>query len=383
MTTSNFSDLSNDALLSSLLASIGNERKYVAQVIAHLMEVEDRRLYLDLAFPSMFEFCTRKLKLTESEAYRRIAAARLVRRFPRLLDPLSTGQLHLSGLLLLRDLFSEENLDDLIAAAAGKTKRQIEELVAKLAPKPPVAGSIRKLPTPSRGSAPNGAPLPAGGQTRGRHEPQVVPLADAMYKVQFTARAALRDKIEDARALMRHRIPSGDLAAVMEHAVDLLIAKLHREKAGKTARPRSTPAPTASARVTQATRREVAARDGVQCSFVGPDGERCASRSFLEIDHQHPKALGGTGDASNVRFLCAAHNRHAAEQVFGKTYIEKRIRSSQSNRKARRGGDDRAPRPATSGTDEGRSASTPPAWARPLQAIVKEAIDRFSPGLTR
>jgi hypothetical protein len=180
---------------------------------------------------------------------------------------------------------------------------------------------------------------------------------------------------------MRHRIPSGDLAAVIEHAVDLLVAKLHREKAGKTARPRSTPAPTVSARVTQATRREVAARDGVQCSFVGPDGERCASRSFLELDHQHPKALGGTSDASNMRFLCAAHNRHAAEQVFGKTYIEERIRSSQSNRKARRGDHDGAPRSAASGTEEGRSpsTSTPPAWARPIQAFVQEAIDRLSP----
>jgi hypothetical protein len=81
--------------------------------------------------------------------------------------------------------------------------------------------------------------------------------------------------------------------------------------------------------VTRAARREVARRDDASCSFVSPDGERCSSRTFLELDHRLPRALGGTGDPTNLRWLCRAHNRHAAEHVFGREHVEARIDFSQ------------------------------------------------------
>jgi len=80
-------------------------------------------------------------------------------------------------------------------------------------------------------------------------------------------------------------------------------------------------------------RREVFARDGEQCSFVSEAGVRCDARSFLEIDHVHPKALGGENSATNTRLLCATHNRLAAEQVFGRDYIHRKIRESRAARR--------------------------------------------------
>jgi len=81
--------------------------------------------------------------------------------------------------------------------------------------------------------------------------------------------------------------------------------------------------------VTRATRREVTLRDAGQCSYVSPEGERCPARDVLELDHRHPRALGGTGDAANVRLLCKAHDRHAAEKAFGREHVERRIRLRQ------------------------------------------------------
>ncbi len=62
-----------------------------------------------------------------------------------------------------------------------------------------------------------------------------------------------------------------------------------------------------------------------QCSYVDAEGNRCPARAFLELDHLHPKALGGTDDAANLRVRCRAHNQHYAEQVFGREHVTARI----------------------------------------------------------
>ena len=58
-------------------------------------------------------------------------------------------------------------------------------------------------------------------------------------------------------------------------------------------------------------------RDGGRCAFVARDGTRCESRHGLQMDHIRPFAAGGTHDMSNLRLLCAAHNRRAAELTLG------------------------------------------------------------------
>jgi len=67
-----------------------------------------------------------------------------------------------------------------------------------------------------------------------------------------------------------------------------------------------------------AVQREVKARDGDQCTFCSPDGQRCSEKYRLEIDHIRPYALGGTNEAENLRLVCRAHNSLYAERVFGR-----------------------------------------------------------------
>ena len=64
-------------------------------------------------------------------------------------------------------------------------------------------------------------------------------------------------------------------------------------------------------------------RDGGQCAFHGADGTRCGSKHGLQIDHEIPFAAGGTNDISNLRLLCAAHNRRAAEKAFGTSFMRR------------------------------------------------------------
>jgi hypothetical protein len=272
----------------------------------------------------MFDFCVRGLGFSEGEAFRRLTAARLVHRFPSIVGALEAGRVHLSSVVLLRDHFTEGNVEGLLASAAGRSKREVQELVARLAPRPDVAPSIRKLPNAAPVGTTSGA-MPPSRSPSPADKPQVEPLSESRYRVQLTASASLRDKLEHACALMSHRNRNGDLAVVVDAALDLLIEKLEKERFGKTARPRKAKPPADPGHVTRAARREVAERDGMQCSFVRADGVRCTARYFLEYDHLHPRALGGVGDAANGRLVCAAHNHLAAEKAFGRDFMAARI----------------------------------------------------------
>jgi 5-methylcytosine-specific restriction endonuclease McrA len=231
-------DLSDDELVTRLAEICLQAHRLTARMIVHLIEVEERRLDLKAACTSMFDFCVRRLGMSEGAAYRRITAARLVRRFPTLLARIERGELHLSALVLLRPHLSEANVDALVTAVKGKSQREIEEILARFAPKPDVPSTIRKLPDP----APDAAPRPSvtTADARAAHDVarplRIEPLAEGRYKVQLTASAALREKLERARDLMMHRNPTGDLAIVVERALDALLEKLERERLAKATR---------------------------------------------------------------------------------------------------------------------------------------------------
>ena len=87
--------------------------------------------------------------------------------------------------------------------------------------------------------------------------------------------------------------------------------------------------PSKPGHIPAATRREVFARDGEQCTYLDSEGRRCECRTRLELDHIQPRALGGGDDASNLRVRCRAHNLRAAEEIFGKEHVAARIHCRQ------------------------------------------------------
>ena len=186
------------------------------------------------------------LHLSEHEAYERITAARASRKYPMLLVMLGDGCLHLSGIGKLAPHLTEENCESLLARAAYKTKRQIEELLVELSPKPDVPAVTRKLPSAQAKTPPRmpvgelgpdrvtsqltPEPGPPNAPAPSPVPPVVQPLAPSRYKVQFTASGELREKIERLQALMRE-----DLAAVIEAALTGKPEKLERLEARRYA----------------------------------------------------------------------------------------------------------------------------------------------------
>jgi 5-methylcytosine-specific restriction endonuclease McrA len=306
----------------------------MAHLIAALVEMDTRRLYLGQGCSSLFTYCTQVLHLSEQAAYGRIEAARVVRKFPVVLDLLAAGSVHLTAIGLLAPHLTEDNHEKVLAAAQHKSKREVEELVASLRPQPPVPSTIRKLPTPRPGPARRETSVdrtdrvtcmgseerktnPAVAPPAQRPRAEMKPLAPEYYKVQFTASRATRDKLRQAQHLLRHSIPDGDVAAVVDRALTVLIATLQKVKHAATAPPRTSAAASSKGRyISAAVRREVWKRDGAQCAFVGPAG-RCTERGFLEFHHVVPYADGGGKTVPNIELRCRAHNGYEAERWFG------------------------------------------------------------------
>jgi 5-methylcytosine-specific restriction endonuclease McrA len=151
--------------------------------------------------------------------------------------------------------------------------------------------------------------------------------------VEFTARAELYEKLEKARELLSHALPSGDLGELVERAVDALIEQETRKRFGPRTTSGASKARKArelkpgSRHVPVETERAVWERDNSQCTFVDGEGRRCRERRFLTLEHRTPFALGGPPTLENLCLLCTPHNLENARQVFGEPHIETKTRT--------------------------------------------------------
>ena len=140
-----FETMSDREVVERLAELLRQERRLTAAVLAHLGEVEARRLYLPAACPSMFVYCTRVLGMSEDQAFKRIRAARAARRYAVVARAIEEGQLHLSGVVLLAPHLTDESAEALVAEASGKRKAEIEVMLARLAPRPDVPERLERV----------------------------------------------------------------------------------------------------------------------------------------------------------------------------------------------------------------------------------------------
>ncbi len=354
-----------------------------ADLVDHLGEIDERKLYLEKGHPSMFEFCTKEF------GFRR--APRTTGsgwRFPSVIAALRSGAVHLSGLRRLVPHVTEGNCERLLAEATGKSKKEIEEIVARIAPADLVRTSIRRIAGCSdqvstglhqssllspesmpmlthaapkmeglatAGGNADGAragtgsmQLPTAPMRRdaGQDRGTMAPLTAEAFKVQFTASREVRDKLVEAQALLAHRVPDGDLAKIIERGIDLLIAEGKRERfgvgrnvrsgvlpraaecpddapAGSPDEPTSRSREAPSRHIPDAIRRAVYGRDGGRCTFVDDRGCRCTSTHALEFDHEEGFARTGIHEVKSIRLRCRAHNQHAADQMYGRAFMDR------------------------------------------------------------
>lgn len=328
-TNISFTRLSDAALLAEMRRLVASERHATAQLIAVLAELDRRRLYLALGYTSLFKYCLDALGLSEDATFARIEVARAARRFPCVVSHLEGGDLTLTALRLLAPHLTQENHETLLAEARRKGIKDVQHVIARHNPQPPVPSTIRKLPNPTPATAAPAMPAmsttPAASPASNvpvlpspARRPVVAPLSEDTYKIQFTMRREAHDKLRRLQDLLRHQIPKGDPAQIFERAMDALLADVLKNKAGAVNRPReATSGNPGSRHIPSSVKRAIWTRDGGACAFTAPDGRRCGEKGRVEYHHVVPFAEGGKTTIDNLELRCAAHNRYEAEQHFG------------------------------------------------------------------
>jgi len=138
--------LNDQALLARFGELMRQTREGNAQLLRHIDVIDQRKLWAKLGHPTMFDFLVARYHMSEATAFKRIGAARTARRFPGLFAMVARGEIHLSGIHRLKAHLTHDNHEQVLALAKYKTIRQIEELVARLAPQPDAPTTLRALP---------------------------------------------------------------------------------------------------------------------------------------------------------------------------------------------------------------------------------------------
>jgi hypothetical protein len=342
--------LADQTLLRELKELVAQDRLTTASLIAHIAEVDERKLYLPASYPSMYMYCVRELGMSEDTAFRRIHVARAARRFPMIFQALADGRLNLTSVLLLTPHLKPENAEGLLAAAAHKSKAEIELLLADRFPRPDVPTVVRAIAPVVAASelatrpvdpfatslAPEQVDRAILSRAPVQIEPlspraKITPIAANKFAMQLTIDRETHDQLIYAQALLGHAVPSGDIAQVLKRAVDALVRELERKKFAKcarvhVARPKSRDKNSDDncRHIPASIRREVWHRDGGQCTFVSASGRRCEERTRLEFDHTQPLARGGQTTTGQLLLKCRAHNQYAAECAYGPEFMRQK-----------------------------------------------------------
>ena len=260
-------------------------RREEAILLDCLLEVDRERVFERLGYPSLYAYCTQRLRLSESCAYAFISVARKSKAVPLLKEAVSSGRLNVSQAKRIVSVIEPKSAELWIETAATKTQRDLERLVAAELPAPPLQERVRAV-------------------------------GKDMAELKLVIPEALRKDIERLQQVRGCSIIEAIGFAVKE--------SLERhDPVRKAQRNRAKPRrPELSLRKGKGRRKnparqvhEVVSRDQSQCTFRYPDGTRCPNRRYLELHHRIPVARGGPNTADNLTTLCSGHHRalHAGQ----------------------------------------------------------------------
>ena len=382
---------SDDDLLRRLSDLLGRSRRDEADLVAHIGEVDRRRLYAREASPSMFAYCTEVLHLSEAEAYLRIAAARAAREHPLLLTLLADGRLHLTAIAKLAPHLTPENREDSpeprrppveardrgarggAFAPSGCSGGDAEAArptggddVAGPPTRPGRRGAFSR--TPSGGRCFGRSPTPSGrsgrarARTASRRSGAASRTASRPSRAARTASGAAalpalpgpgpRWSSPSPRPATRSSSPpppsfttsssacGPSCAPLCPTATWLRSSSRPSPRSSRGSKRGASPGPRRRGRrsrraqtspttrqIPAAVKRAVYERDGGRCRYEDEQGRRCTARQGLEFHHRRPFGHGGDHSVANIALACKCHNGYLAEVDYGREAMARHRRS--------------------------------------------------------
>ena len=306
-------------LLGNLDSLNEQERKLKVKVLLYLREIDRRKLYLEQGYSSMFDFCVKYLKYSESTAVRRIKAERALGRSRRIINMLLSGEMTITGLSKIEPICKPENTEAILEKASGCSCRELDILKARHCPSEPEPEKVRPVFVKTELEIKSND----GGKKFTANAEAASTVLEEKYRLEFSVSAEVMNKIKRAKSLLSTKYPKGvKLETLLEELLDNYLEKNdpdRREadndiKINKLERSRHIP---------RKIKDIVFKRDGGRCSFVGRNGRRCGSAWNLQYDHIVPFRKGGDNSPENLRLLCGRHNRLMAEREYGEEHIGK------------------------------------------------------------
>jgi 5-methylcytosine-specific restriction endonuclease McrA len=342
MMASALSEMTNFMLQQRVLELRQRERKLMVELLVHLAELERRRLYFEMGHDSLFKLLNEGLGYSKGSSYRRMIGARLCVRFPQVVHALREGMLNLAQICALHEILTEDNVEQELREAVGKSEDVLRAIVAGRQGKPVATSSVRvvhiaprlDLPLASTAS-PTEAPATSG---QGEHAAmtRIEPVMDELHELKLIVDKRFMDDFNAVRDALSHKIPDRDLTEVMHECMRMTldVIRKRQEGAGRATTRPSTPPKEGARRVPTPVRREVMVRDGRRCAYVGPDGTRCNSTYQIQLHHVAPFAAGGPATVENLEVRCRRHNHMHARQELGERFIARAIDRSQLRARA-------------------------------------------------
>ncbi|MBS1969676.1 MAG: HNH endonuclease [Bdellovibrionales bacterium] len=318
----NLKNATDSEILSGLEKLTKSERKITHLILWHILEVEGRKLFLQAGYNSVYKYLTRHLGYSESAAYDRMQAARLLRQVPTVATKTESGTITLTQMVKVQQsLYHEKKVGNTV------TKEEARELIEKVESK--TTFETEKILACELNQAP-------------KTYQKIKPQQDDSVRLELNLTAQQYEDLKKAQSLLSHIITDNNLAEAIAYLAQNFIQKKEgRPKAA--ADKESAPAELAKHNsreekksdsstqsfglmplkvpvskekrkyIAASVRRAVYAKAKNCCEYIHPqNGQRCGSKYQLQVDHIRPLAKGGSEDISNLRILCGVHNRAEA-----------------------------------------------------------------------
>ena len=301
--------LSDSELIAHFQDCMIDERERLVATLESIVEMDRRKLFFH--YSSLKSYLVGEHGMDESQAERKIRAARMLKRFPGMKDRLESGKLNLTLMELAqgcahREKLSDDELWELCQAISGMRTRAARREIAGLYP-----------------------------ETSTVPKDRIRPISEELSEVRFTATEELLDKLQEIRGLLAHSHPGMTLGELIDILATEYRERHHPEEKARRAEERqkaseSVESPTAprAIRVNPSTTEKrvpprpmvhaLTRETGYVCSYVDPVSLKpCHSTHALQIDHRLPWSRGGKTELSNLRYLCRNHHARVSFLTFG------------------------------------------------------------------
>jgi hypothetical protein len=303
------------------------ERGYTIKTIFLVAEMIRRETFVELGYSSIWDYLRRVHQQSDTMIHYRTRCAEAVSRFPQVVEPLRTGRLCMTTLAKLMEIMNESNCEALLAEALGKSKRDVERIIAKEKPReiPKDVTRSAAFTFPGKSvceTAPSAPPLEKPSFVRASQERvETERLTATISRKHMNVDHEYEDLLSELRAELSHKMPGAADFEILKESMRRTLKDLREEK-GIVDKPRATRIGK-NGKISHSVKRIVKKRDQGKCQWRSDDGGICGSTYRVQFHHKQDRAKGGEGTPENIILLCQKHNLLAAEIAWGEEHIDR------------------------------------------------------------